>query len=135
MSTLSTLIKIHQQELEELSYKINELENSKIALEQEAEILMANFEQENQEFANNIEFAVLLSSYREKVRKKHYIYQEKLLSISNEILELRDNLIDSFASVKKFETVLERRINARNKAEEDKIERDINDMNILRYKK
>ncbi len=119
MRTFVSLIKLARFKCENLQKQMATLEASRADLEAKVEQLEASVPGEQIAAAESREGFVAYGSYAQSVIKRKANLRASITEVDVEIDELRDELEDAFAELKKYELMEERRV-ARLKGERKK---------------
>lgn len=120
MKTLNTLINLHQRELDEKRVELAGLE------EQKAELLNYNTTMENDlaleyELAvANPEIGTTFESYRKMIRERQATIAEILAGLEIRMDAMSDIIAGIYSEVKKYEIILQKKIDEQNEQEKRK---------------
>ena len=106
MKTLTTLIKLHKNQLDKILRQIEHAESEKVRLELKKKAVEAEAEAEVQKYSI-IQYAYMLERYLENSRKLLQRIDVQILQASLSIDKLRSVLRDQYSELKKFEIALE----------------------------
>ena len=120
MKSLQTLIKLHNNELDEIRRKLKEAQEQldlfKAIKRQMQEDLDAEYE-----FASTApDMAMTFANYRQKMNERLKNAEQTINSIDREVQRITNQIALKFGEVKKYEIVLENKINHLLKEEKDK---------------
>lgn len=106
MKTLTTLIKLHKNQLDKILRQIEHAESEKVRLELKKKAVEEEAETEVQKYSIS-QYAYMLERYLENSRKLLQRIDVQILQASLSIDKLRSVLRDQYSELKKFEIALE----------------------------
>lgn len=106
MKTLTTLIKLHKNQLDKILRQIEHAESEKVRLELKKKAVEEEAEAEVQKYSIS-QYAYMLERYLENSRKLLQRIDVQILQASLSIDKLRSVLRDQYSELKKFEIALE----------------------------
>lgn len=106
MKTLTTLIKLHKNQLDKILRQIEHTESEKVRLELKKKAVEEEAEAEVQKYSTS-QYAYMLERYLENSRKLLQRIDVQILQVSLSIDKLRSVLRDQYSELKKFEIALE----------------------------
>lgn len=109
MKSLETLIKVHQQELDEKRQEITSLEEEKVQLKRWAAEMEKELQTEREFVAQNPHLAITYDRYRKTITQRQKNMRETLVDIDARLFMLREQLAQLFGEVKKYELILDRK--------------------------
>jgi hypothetical protein len=133
MKTLTTLIKIHQNKIDQIVIDVKKLEEERLLCVAEIQRLEQEFQSELEKFGKSFEFAFVFEKYKEHIAKLKTNISSKILLIEKKVIDLRANLRVEFNSLKKFEHLLANRIKEEKTHREKREEAEISDNIIMKY--
>ncbi|MDD9901820.1 MAG: flagellar FliJ family protein [Alphaproteobacteria bacterium] len=116
MADLSALIRLHKHELDEKRRALGELYGEMAVLERELRDLETAFEREKDSMAAEGGVYFTFAGYVEKVRARKEEIAKEEEALEERIEAARDDMMETFAELKKFEKAQE----ARERAEQEK---------------
>ena len=134
MKALRTLVKIHQNKIDQI---IIDIKNSELErLEQVAMLgkLDQDLQSEFEKFGNSLEFSFMMEKYREYILNLKSEISRKIVVLEKKVIDLRAILRIEFNSMKKYEYVLKNRLTQEKIAIEKKEEDERADNIIMKYK-
>ncbi|CAN0603066.1 unnamed protein product, partial [Ectocarpus sp. 12 AP-2014] len=106
MKTLTTLIKLHKNQLDKILRQIEHAESEKVRLELKKKAVEEEAETEVQKYSIS-QYAYMLERYLENSRKLLQRIDVQILQASLSIDKLRSVLREQYSELKKFEIALE----------------------------
>jgi flagellar export protein FliJ len=106
MKTLTTLIKLHKNQLDKILRQIEHAESEKVRLELKKKAVEEEADAEVQKYSTS-QYAYMLERYLENSRKLLQRIDVQILQASLSIDKLRSVLRDQYSELKKFEIALE----------------------------
>lgn len=132
MKTLKTLIKIHQQQVDEIKIKLAHTNEQIQKLIKELEMLQQKNYEEIQKYSGT-EFSFMLEQYLNNSHARQQKINEQKSMFEQELEILEDQLFEEYAELKKFEITLDRRQDEERKKIAKKEADALEEYSIMKY--
>lgn len=109
MKSLKTLIRLHRNRVDEQRRQLGQLQNKQAQLEQMTATLVQELKQEQVMAAKTPEMSTFFGDFAERIRKRRDTIAQEMMKLEKQMAELSEKIRESFAELKKFEIVEERR--------------------------
>lgn len=109
MKSISTLIKLHKKNLDEIVLKKNKAEQELQQLLEFLNILIEESKQEIEKYHNG-EYAYILENYLKEFRAKKEDLESTINNYNKYIAKLESDLHNEFSELKKFEIIKKNRL-------------------------
>jgi len=103
MKSLNSLIRLHKRQIDVIASKISKAEDAKAALENKVTQIAEEVEREMQSCRDNSTYSYMLDKYLQNANKKKGDLESQIRLAESNIANLREQLFDQFAEMKKFE--------------------------------
>ena len=135
MKPFKTLVKFHKKQIDDILLQISALETQKNQILNEVERILQEYQKELGQYSGRMEYCSILDQYMIQVRKQEKSYKVQIKDIESTVEKLRDDLLNRYAELKKFEIILKRKTLALKQAEEKKENDALDELTVLRYKR
>lgn len=110
MKTLTTLIKLHKQQLDALRRSMSALETSKAKFLHSIENLKEELERETKLAQESADMGRFFGDFAKAIRLKEETYRADIAKLDTQMEELREEIRLKFSELKKFEIAREHRL-------------------------
>lgn len=136
MADLSSLIRLHKHELDEKQRRIGLLYDELEKLEMHREKILDQREREMATAAEQPEtVSYTLSGFLEKSKRMEQEINSHIFKMNKKIEELRDDMLDSFAELKKYELTQDQRLKLEDQERKLKEGRMFDDIALQGYRR
>jgi flagellar export protein FliJ len=116
MKGLTTLIRLHKRNLDDLRRQMVILENEETQLQQAVVTLQQELESEIKLAAAKPEMSSFFGEFAKRIRNRQEKIRQEIKEVETKIRKLNDEIAEEFTELKKFEIALE---NAKNRAKSE----------------
>ncbi len=128
MKSLTTIIKLHKNELDELRKALVKFEEEKEQLRYYNKKLEEDLAKEQEIVGDDLELKSMLLKYRKKIKERQATIAVSIRDLNNMMNRVKEDIGRKFAEIKKFEILLANKKTQLQKQELDKEIRELDEI-------